>query len=487
MLKKLVDRKVMFALLVICSALLVGFIVKLNALPMLYTSILAGVLVLVDLALFLLMKPSKKEGSKHIRERLTKIISLILSISMVLGALYIYKGQTALEQITGADSQVTRVSLFVLSDSEYETVEDLEGKTIGYNELVDAEKMEMAVAALEKEVDAEFVTEVDFIKLATQLYDKEVDAVLVNEAYVGIIEEAYEYFIGDARIIWDYDIEEVVEDIRKEADVTKDCFTVYISGIDTRGPVSTVSRSDVNMLVTINPKTGQVLLTSIPRDYYVSIPAFGGAKDKLTHAANKGVSASVETLEQLFDLEINYYARVNFTSLITMVDALGGVDVYSDKTFVPWTNPNIVINKGMNHMNGEMALAFARERKTYQNGDNHRVQNQQAVLKAMIDKMISPAIITNYTDILDSFAGCFETNMSSKEITSLLKMQLSEMKVWDIQSTQVNGSGSMQTGGYQCPNQVLWYMIPNMQSVEDARALIEQMQNGETISVQAAN
>ena len=150
---------------------------------------------------------------------------------------------------------------------------------------------------------------------------------------------------------------------------------------------------------------------------------------------------------------------------------------------MPWTNPNIMIYQGMNHMNGEMALAFARERKTYQNGDNHRVQNQQAVLKAMINKMISPAIITNYSVILDSFSGCFETNMSSKEITSLLRMQLTEMKSWDIQSTQVNGTGSMQTGGYQAPNQVLWYMIPNMQSVEDARALIEQVQNNEVISV----
>lgn len=483
MIKKIIDRKVLFALLVICSAILVGFIIKLNALPMLYTGILIAVLTLIDLGLFFMMKPSKKEGNKRIKERIGKLISLLLSLAMVVGTVYIAKGQSALNQITGADSQVSRISLFVLNESEYKTIEDLKGKTVGYNDLVDTEKMSAAVDVLQSKADVELVTEADFIKLATKLYDKEVDAVLINEAYVGIIEEAYEYFVGDARIIWDYDIEEVVEDIRKEVNVTKDCFTIYISGIDTRGPVSTVSRSDVNMLVTINPTTGQVLLTSIPRDYYVSVPAFGGAKDKLTHAANKGVSASVETLEQLFDLEINYYARVNFTSLITMVDALGGVDVYSDKTFVPWTNPNIMIYQGMNHMNGEMALAFARERKTYQNGDNHRVQNQQAVLKAMIDKMISPAIITNYSDILDSFSGCFETNMSSKEITSLLRMQLTEMKVWDIQSTQVNGTGSMQTGGYQVPNQVLWYMIPNMQSVEDAKSLIEQVQNNEVISV----
>ncbi len=481
--KKITDRRVMFMLLVFTSVLLIGFIVKLNALPLLYTGVLAGIIALGDLALYALMKPSKKENSKRIRERFAKVLSVLLSLVMLLGTLYIVKGQSALNKMTGADSEITRVSLFVLNESGYEDLKDLEGKTIGYNELVDSEKMSAAKESLEKKVNAEFVTEKDFIKLADLLYSKEVDAILINEAYIGIIEEEYELFMVEAKSIWTHDIEEKVEDVRKEANVTKDCFTIYISGIDTKGPVSTVSRSDVNMLVTINPKTKQVLLTSIPRDYYVSVPAFGGNKDKLTHAANKGIGASIETLENLFDIEINYYARVNFTSLITMVDVLGGVDVYSDKTFVPWTNSSIVIKEGMNHMNGEMALAFARERKTYENGDNHRVQNQQAVLKAMINKMISPAIITNYSNILDSFSGCFETNMSSKEITSLLKLQLSEMISWDIQSTQVNGRGVMQTGGYQMPDRVLWYMIPNMASVEQAASTIEKMENNEIISV----
>lgn len=482
--KKITDRRVLFTLLVFCSALLVGYIIKLNVLPMLYTWILIGVLILINLGLYAFMKPSKKEGNKRIKERIGKLITILLSLVMIIGTLYISKGQSALNKITNASSQVTRISLFVMHDSEYETVNDLEGKSVLYNDLVDADKMQETVDALNKEVNVELSTENDFIKIATQLYGEDVDAILVNEAYIGIIEEAYEDFLGDTRVLWMYEIEEDVEDVRKEADVTNDCFTIYISGIDTTGPVSTVSRSDVNMLVTINPNTNQVLLTSIPRDYFVSIPAFGGAKDKLTHAANAGVGASIETLEQLFDLDINYYARVNFTSLITMVDALGGVDVYSDKTFVPWTNRNITIYEGMNHMNGEMALAFARERKTYTNGDNHRVQNQQAVLKAMINKMISPAIITNYADILDTFSGCFETNMSSKEITSLLKMQLSEMKSWDIVSNQVSGSGVMQTGGYQMPDRVVWYMIPDMTTVKQATSYIERMENDEIIVIE---
>ncbi len=483
MMKKITDRRVLFVLLVLSTALLIGFVVKLNALPMLYTIILTTVLVLLDIGMYFIMKPSKKENTKHIREKVGKFITLLLSLVMLLGTLYVVKGQSALNKITGANSQVTRVSLYVLDESEYKDVKDLDGQLVVYNDLVDETKMSEVVDALNKEVEVEYSTENDFIHIAKKLYNKEAEAILVNEAYLGIIEEEYEYFLGETRAIWTYDIEEKVEDVRKEANVTDDCFTIYITGIDTTGPVSTVSRSDVNMLVTINPKTSQVLLTSIPRDYYVSIPAFNGAKDKLTHAANAGVGASIATLEQLFDLEINYYARVNFTSLITMVDALGGVDVYSDKTFVPWTNRHITIYEGMNHMDGEMALAFARERKTYQNGDNHRVQNQQAVLKAMINKMISPAIITNYSDILDSFSGCFETNMSSKEITSLLKMQLSEMKSWEILSNQVSGRGVMQTGGYQMPNRVVWYMIPDMSSVEKARALIEQMDNDEKISV----
>lgn len=224
------------------------------------------------------------------------------------------------------------------------------------------------------------------------------------------------------------------------------------------------------MIVTVNPQSKKILMTSIPRDYYVTL-ANKGKKDKLTHAGLAGVENSVKTLENFLDIDINYYARVNFTSLIQMVDALGGIEVYSDQDI-----PKLGIHKGINQMDGKKALSFSRERYSYKSGDNHRVQNQQKVLEAMLNKMMSPAIITNYSSILDHIDGCFETNMTSDEITSLIKMQLSDKSSWDIQQIQLQGHGAMLTGGAYMPGNRLYYMIPDEDSVSQCVAQIKEVQ-----------
>ena len=176
-------------------------------------------------------------------------------------------------------------------------------------------------------------------------------------------------------------------------------------------------------------------------------------------------------LENFLNIDINYYARVNFTSLIQMVDALGGIEVYSDQDI-----PKLGIHEGINQMDGKKALSFSRERYSYKSGDNHRVQNQQKVLEAMLNKMMSPAIITNYSSILDHIDGCFETNMTSDEITSLIKMQLSDMSSWDIQQIQLQGHGAMLTGGAYMPGNRLYYMIPDEESVSQCVAQIKEVQ-----------
>ena len=296
-----------------------------------------------------------------------------------------------------------------------------------------------------------------------------------------MFEDSHENFSNETRVLYTYEITKEVQDFSKDVNVTNEVFNVFISGIDTTGPVSTVSRSDVNMIVTVNPKTKQILMTSIPRDYYVTL-ANKGKKDKLTHAGLGGVENSVKTLENFLGIDINYYARVNFTSLIKMVDALGGIDVESPVAFTTM-HGGYHIKKGTNHLNGDEALGFVRERYGLANGDNDRVKNQQRVLTAMLEKMMSPAVITNYSKVLDSIAGSFETNMSSSEITSLLKMQLNDMAKWDIMQIQLSGTGKQMTGGAYMPNNRLYYMIPDQDSVNECVSLIKKMDAGEKISI----
>lgn len=482
---KIVSWKVILGIQLVASIVLVALIFKLNALPMLYTMVVIGVVVLLALFSFALMKPSKKDGKGKIRNIIGKIISILLSILLMVGSLYVAQGNSVLDSITGANEKTTRISLVVLKDSDYQSISDLKNKTIEAN-LDDEDNvkyMNQAIEALNKE---ESTIKVDnassYAKLAEDLYSGQTEAIYINEANYGMLEEQHETFMNDTRVLWSYDIVEEVKDISKDVDVTKEIFTIFISGIDTTGPVSTVSRSDVNMLVTVNPETKQILMTSIPRDYYVTL-ANKGKKDKLTHAGLGGVENSVATIENFMNIDINYYARVNFTSLVKMVDALGGITVYSPVAFTT-LHGGYQIHEGNNEMDGDKALGFVRERYGLANGDNDRVKNQQRVLTGMLQKAMSPAILTNYTSVLNSIEGSFETNMSSSEITDLIKMQLNDMASWDIYQIQLTGTGQMMTGGAYMPNNRLYYMIPNQESVNECSALIKKMANGEKIHIE---
>ena len=263
--------------------------------------------------------------------------------------------------------------------------------------------------------------------------------------------------------------------------VTKEPFTVFISGIDTEGSIATTSRSDVNMLVTVNPTTKQILMTSIPRDYYVTLPGISdGYYDKLTHAGLYGVECSMDTLSELFGINIDYYARVNFTTLRDMVNALGGVDLDSRYEFTTISGEYFV--QGMNYdVDGSAALAFARERYNLPGGDNDRVIKQQIVLKAIINKCISPAILTGYMGIMDSLSDSFETSLSQSQISSLVRMQLDDGASWDIKSSRVIGTGD-QNYCYSSGDALLYVMVPDYTSVENVAGLINKMKSGEVIS-----
>lgn len=482
---KVTSWKVVLGIQLIASLLLVVLIFKLNALPLLYTIGVIVIVLVLALFSFLLMKPSKKEGKGKIRNVIGKIISLILSVLLMVGSLYIAQGNSVLDSISNANTKTTRISLVVMDESEYHKVSDLKNKDVEVNQDDEdnAKYMEEAIEALQKEESSIQLNNVSsYSQMANDLYDGQTDAIYINEANYSMLEEEHETFRTDTRVIWSYDIVEKTKDISKNVDVTKEVFTIFISGIDTTGPVSTVSRSDVNMLVTVNPKTKQILMTSIPRDYYVTLTN-KGKKDKLTHAGLGGVENSVSTIENFMGIDINYYARVNFTSLIEMVDALGGIEVYSPVAFST-RHGGYQIHEGYNEMNGEQALGFVRERYGLAGGDNDRVKNQQRVLTGMLKKAMSPAILTNYSSVLSSIEGSFETNMSPNEITSLIKMQLNDMASWDFYQIQLSGTGKSMTGGAYMPNNKLYYMIPNEESVNECASLIKQMMNGEKIHIE---
>ena len=472
--QKIVDMKVILALQTVASILLLFFIVKLNILPTMYTGIVIGIFIVLLGIMFALIKTRKQKSKRSV---IGKGASVILSIFMLVACLRVVQGDNLLSTITGAKTQTQSMSVIVMKDSSVKELSDLKGKAFGINGKTDLEYTSTAIENIEKEIDKiNAINYDDFKALSEDLYNNKIDAIIVNEAYRGILEENHENFTSETRVIYTVEIEEEMENITKNVDVTEKPFNIYISGIDTYGPVSTRSRTDVNILVTVNPKTRQVLMTSIPRDAYVTLASFG-KKDKLTHSGIYGINETVNTVANWLDTDINYYARVNFSSLTEIVDALGGITVNSPIAFTAFDGTQFTT--GNNQLNGKEALSFVRERKSLGSGDFDRGKNQMRALTGIINKMLSPAIITNYSSVLDSISGSFQTSMESSDITSLIKMQLNDMSGWTITQQQITGKG--QTGGlpsYAMPGYQLYMMVPDATSVANVESNIDKVING---------
>lgn len=254
-----------------------------------------------------------------------------------------------------------------------------------------------------------------------------------------------------------------------ERNVTEEPFHVYISGIDVYGDIKKESRSDVNLIATVNPKTHKILLTTTPRDYYVTIPGVSdGQRDKLTHAGIYGIDTSIATLENLYGIEIPFYVRVNFTSVEEIVDVLGGVDVESELAFTTGKESGqiVEVKKGKNHFNGKEALAFVRERKALAAGDNQRGKNQQALLTGLIKSTMSPKILFHANGMINSVAGNADTNMSEKQMKALIRMQLDSLDGWKIESVAASGDDSGKQNCYSYKGGPLYVTVPDERSVE---------------------
>ena len=264
--------------------------------------------------------------------------------------------------------------------------------------------------------------------------------------------------------------------------ITKEPFVVYLSGVDTRGELTEKARSDVNILAAVNPETKQVVLINTPRDYYVDL-AGTNSKDKLTHAGLYGVQTSMDTLGNLYGVDVQHYIRINFAGFINIVDALGGVDVYSDQAFTSVGSPGYydptTFAEGWNHLDGKSALAFARERHAFASGDIQRGINQMKVIDAMLNKIKSPALLMGFSKIMDAASDCFVTDFSQDQISALVRMQLSDFANWDIQSYTVTGSSGTSTQCYSAKGQKLYVMKPDEASVSKAKEMIAVVLGGE--------
>ncbi len=494
---------ILAAIMLVLTAFLIWEIVKLGMLP--ENMLMIGcVIILIIAALVMVLQLGFTRGTA------SKIILTTVTVMMILvygtGTYYISKASGLLGNVTDFGNETTTtVQVIALKDSGIQSEKDLEGKTVGSLKSISL----ASTQALIQDLSGKGVTfqdkQYDNIQgMVNGLYDKEVPAIILNDAYRGNIndleDEKFRNFGTDTQVVYTYTYKtENKSTTNSVDDITKNPFTVLISGVDSRDGFAESSRSDVNMLATINPVTRTVLLTSIPRDYYVTTVCDegagcqNGAKDKLTHTGLHGTETTKKTIESLLGIDINYTAKVNFTSVVNLVDALGGIDVdvkpglavdhfYTNDYF----GTDYGVTEGINHLNGQAALCYARERYAYQDGDRQRVKNQQEVLMAIVKKATSPSVIGNYPALMDALSGAFQTDLSQNEIQSLIQFQLKEMPDWQFITYSLDGQGSTEFCAELGNNASV--MIPDNETVVTAKKRIEAVIEGKSAEeVEAIN
>ena len=416
----------------------------------------------------------------------TKVISVILVIlvgcTMGFGNVYLYETYSTLTSVTGAEKGSIKNTISVITKTDHdEDIQSLKNEKIGVLRNIDSVGTKKCQTKLKK-YSFSYKKYDNLQALVKALYEDEVQAIVMNEIYRANVEEMEEYsgFSNETKSIYQavyYTNNK--NDALVVDDITKNPFTIFVSGNDTYGDIDELSRSDVDMIVTVNPTTSTVLMVNIPRDYYVQT-SYGN--DKLTHTGMYGIEETKQTVENLLGIDINYTFRVNFSSAEDIVDALDGVDIEVpegmavERLNADWALEGV--HEGWNHLNGARALAYARERHAYVDGDIQRAKNQQQVLEAIIKKAASSKILTNYTKLLKSFKNAFDTNMSTNEITALLQYELQAMPNWKFQNYVLRGTNSSAVCASMA--QELSVVMPEDYCVSIARQKIEAVLDGKS-------
>lgn len=444
--------KFMTIFMIVSLALLIFQIIKLNLLPAKLIVLVSLIMVILCLIILLILHFKAK---KFLPRILAGFIALCMCMGLAYGNYFIFKTDNTFDVVTSlADSKATTTSIVALKSSSIKKEKDLKGKKIGTILDMDKKPTKRMLDDLNKD-NIKYTTKdySNLDELMEAFYSGEVDAICLNEKYRDILHETQAYFTfqTDTRIVHQNVHYTKVEKNDNPSDpvndISKDAFTILVSGNDSYGTLQdSNTRSDANLLLTVNPKTGTILMTSIPRDYYVELvcpdddPELAcpeGSYDKLTHSGLMGVKSTEETIEKALGIKINYNVRINFSSVVNLVDALDGIDLdikKGEEVDIFYVNSQPGLSVGKHHVDGETALAFARERHAYLDGDNQRVRNQQKVFKAIFKRIISPKMITNYDKFMDAIAVAFDTNLSGDEISKFVKYELDNMPNWKIES-----------------------------------------------------
>lgn len=501
----------LFTLLAECLA--VRALIRLNMLPIGYLILLIGMFLLFAAAVGFLLFFKKSKRSK--------IAAFVLILLLICGSFVIQTVANdvirTFEATTQKELGITTRAVYVLKENPAEELQDTIGYTYGYVNHYDESCTQQVLAEVNRQTSAQVIT-AGFNNptlLVNALLEGRIDAAVLSGGYVSLLEESdgTSRFSDAVRVLTTVEVNEKQGSASSNGPVESDTpesptqaavptpsepedenvdystlkpFIVYVSGSDSyEDEVIQDGRSDVNILTVVNPLTKQILLLNTPRDYYVQNTAGGYTRDKLTHCGIYGIGCSMETLGNLYDIQIDYYVRVNFSGFKKLIDAMGGITVYSDYAFTAITRTDI--QQGENHLTGQQALDFARERYTLPGGDNERGKHQMQVITAVIEKATSgTTIISNYSDIMASVEGMFTMNVPMEMVSNLMKMQLRDMARWNISSFAVTGSDSMEEC-YTWPGEYLAVIIPSDSSVSKASRLIDMVYSGEILTEEVIN
>lgn len=463
-----------------------------------YIGVISAVLLVFLLLVYLLVRKARKK----IRFIIGVVLSVLILAVLGTGSLYIYKTVSALDTITGVNKDVTKINVYVKEDDPAQKLADASGYTFGILSELDRDNTDQALQQMYYELGSDVQTNEysGLSELADSLNNGTTGAIILNQAYLDVLDEMdnYSSFSSQLREIASLQVETVVQrktpqvteatgsttetsdNSSADAAVTDEVYTIYVSGIDTRGEMTASSRSDVNIILTVNTRTKQILMISTPRDYFVPLSISNGVPDKLTHAGIYGVNVSMDTLNMLYDININYYFRLNFAGFEKIIDALGGITVNSDYEFDSQNTKGYHFNKGENHLNGEQALVFTRERYAFKEGDRQRGRDQMAVIQGVVDKATQPAFLKNYLSVMNSLDGCFETNVPYDIIASLVRRQLDEGGSWQVLSYSADGTGDTQKP--YSMSQKAYVMIPDQTTVDKAKTLMKKVREGFMLS-----
>ena len=464
-------RRIWVSLLLIASLVFFGSLFYLDIVPTSYLIIALIVIMLILLGLIFLIFSRKK-----FLRAIGIFISIIFMAIFVFGEVYLYNTLGFLSNINNGNIALKNYNVLTLKSSEYEDIKDLKNKKIGISKT--STDIDNIKDDINKNGKYKYLEYDDTESLVNMLLDKEIDGIVLESSEISLLkEESYDKY-DKLRIIYNIEIKNNIESLKDAVNINKESFNIYVSGTDTYGKVNSSSRSDVNMVVTVNPKDEKILITWIPRDYYVKINN-SSYKDKLTHAGIYGIDSSIYAIENLLDIDINYYVKVNFTGVMKIIDVLGGITIENDETFTGQDVDNNFkpyrFKKGTIKLNSKEALVYVRERHNVQGGDLGRGRHQVIVLKALMQKLMSKEVISSYNSILSSLSGSFVTNVGTNTMTSFVKKEISSPRDWQFDSINLVGTDAS-SYTYTYKNVKLYVMEPKEESVNEAKEKIKEVQ-----------